>query len=58
MEKKRQIIKNGRPTPELWGLKQKGTKIIRTFETAWYSKKEWLYNKKALLFPMFAIFYI
>jgi hypothetical protein len=37
---------------------QKGAKIIRTFQTAWYSKKEWLYyNRKALLFPMFATFY-
>jgi hypothetical protein len=41
-EKRQNIKKNGTPTPELRELKQKkGTKIIRTFQTARYSK-EWL----------------
>ncbi len=61
--KKRDLKKNGRPTPELKDLKQqKGTKVIKTFQTASYSKKEWLCGctttKKALLFHMFAIFCI
>ncbi|XP_076035906.1 uncharacterized protein LOC143021925 isoform X3 [Oratosquilla oratoria] len=55
-EEKRQIIENGRPTPELMELKQqKGTEIIRTFQTAWYSKKEWLcgcnVTKRLFCFP-------
>ena len=38
-EEKRQIINTGRPTPELRDLKQqKGTKIIRKFQTCWYNK--------------------
>ncbi|XP_076034499.1 zinc finger MYM-type protein 1-like [Oratosquilla oratoria] len=42
-EEKRRIIKNGRPTPELGELKQqRGTKYVRKFQTAWYSKKQWL----------------
>ena len=62
-EEKKQIIRNGRPTCELRELKQqKGTKIIRTFQTNWYSRKEWLCGcaakKKAFLFPMYAVFCI
>ncbi|XP_055489392.1 LOW QUALITY PROTEIN: SCO-spondin [Leucoraja erinacea] len=41
-EEKTKIIENGRPTPEHKEFQQrKGTKIIRTFKTAWYNRKEW-----------------
>ncbi|XP_036973754.1 zinc finger MYM-type protein 1 [Acanthopagrus latus] len=40
---KKKIILTGRPTPDLENLTQrKGQKIVRTFQTEWYKKKEWL----------------
>ena len=57
-EEKNHIIRNGRPTPEIRELKQqKGTKIIRTFQTNWYSRKEWLCGCAAKV-PMYAVFCI
>ncbi len=42
-EDKRQLLSEGRPTPELPDLQQrKGQKIVRTFQTDWYKKKDWL----------------
>ncbi|XP_077380638.1 zinc finger MYM-type protein 1 [Festucalex cinctus] len=43
IEEKRQLLKDGRPTPDLPALQQKkGLKIVRTFQKEWYKKKEWL----------------
>ncbi|KAL6110043.1 uncharacterized protein ACO6RY_19205 [Pungitius sinensis] len=40
---KREVVANGRPTPELSGLQQAtGQKAARSFQTAWYSRKDWL----------------
>ncbi|KAJ0003937.1 hypothetical protein NQD34_010151 [Periophthalmus magnuspinnatus] len=37
------VINTGRPTPELKGLLQtSGQKITRSFQTEWYTRKEWL----------------
>lgn len=42
-EQKKEVIRNGKPTPELKDLHQrKGQKIIRSFQTEWYSRKDWL----------------
>ncbi|KAM3858201.1 zinc finger MYM-type protein 1 [Diretmus argenteus] len=42
-EEKRQVVQDGRPTPELLDLHQrKGQKIVRTFQTDWYKRKDWL----------------
>ena len=57
-EEKKQILRNGRPTSELRELKQqKGTKIIGTFQTNWYSRKESLFGCAAKV-PMYAVFCI
>lgn len=42
-EEKRQLLSDGRPTPELPDLQQrKGQKIVRTFQSEWYKRKDWL----------------
>lgn len=42
-EEKRQVLNDGRPTPELPDLQQrKGQKIVRTFQSEWYKRKDWL----------------
>ncbi|XP_063804876.1 zinc finger MYM-type protein 1-like [Pseudophryne corroboree] len=41
---KQEVIKNGRPVPELKGLLQKAErkKITRSFHVEWYQRKDWL----------------
>ncbi|XP_066471486.1 zinc finger MYM-type protein 1-like isoform X2 [Tiliqua scincoides] len=40
---KQGVINNGRPVPELKGLRQKtGRTITRSFQTEWYHRKDWL----------------
>ncbi|XP_028677925.1 zinc finger MYM-type protein 1 isoform X1 [Erpetoichthys calabaricus] len=40
---KQEVINNRRPTPELKGLLQtKGQKANRSFQTEWYTRKDWL----------------
>ena len=41
---KNELLARGRPTPTLDTLlQQKGPTIVRSFQTDWYEKKDWLW---------------
>ena len=61
---KQEVIKNGRPTPELPDLMQtctvKGQKITCSFQKDWYTRKDWLcgcaLKKRLYCFPCLLFF--